>query len=365
MESVVLQPVSSGADRREFETLPRRIHRLHPQYRATEEGIVRMLCFGRTFFRTHAEVRPCLLKRGPQTVGRLALMRDRLAPERAMVAFFDCIEGVEGVQAAVREEARRAFPDARVLVAGLWGHMNYGAGFLCSRFEDPPIFGLPWNPPWVPGYWQGMREHPMVSYRFPNEPFYRFAREFREAFDPGPYRVRPLDMSRLERDTALYTDLNNRCFQRHLYWTDRHVEEDYELFHPFRFLIRPENLLFVEEAGRAVGFILWYPDFNELAAPGQELGLRHVIRHRLRTPVRSVRLAEIGVLPEHRGGPATAALVLAMIEAVERGPYRFCEGGFIFEENQGSLGMTLKFISRAFGQPLEPYRRYAVFEGDL
>ncbi|MBP7127052.1 GNAT family N-acetyltransferase [Myxococcota bacterium] len=365
MEPAVLRPVSDGGDRRAFFRLPRRVHRHHPQYRATEEGIVRMLCFGRTFFRTHAEVRPFLLRRGHEVVGRLALIRDRQAPDRVMVAFFECLEGEEGVQDAIREEARKAFPGARVLVAGLWGHMNYGAGFLCSRFEEPPIFGLPWNPPGTPGHWQGMREHPMVSYRFPNEPFYRFAREVREVFDPGPYRVRPLDLGRLERDTALYTDLNNRCFERHLFWTNRFVEEDYELFHPFRFLIRPENLLFVEEAGRAVGFLLWYPDFNQLAGPGRELGPWDVVRYRLRNPVRAVRLAEIGVLPEHRGGAATAALVLAMIEAVERGPYRFCEGGFIFQENQGSLGMTLKFISRAFGQPLEPYRRYAVFEGDL
>lgn len=365
METVGLQAVSGADERRAFCRLPWRLHRHHPQHRATEEGIVRMLCFGRTFFRTHAEVRPYLVRRGTEVVGRLALVQDRQAPERAMVAFFECLDGVDGVQDIVRDEARRVFPDARMLVAGLWGHMNYGAGFLCSRFEEPPIFGLPWNPPGTLDHWRGMREHPMVSYRFPNGPFYRFAREAREAFDPGPYRVRPLDMGHLERDTALYTDLNNRCFRDHLYWSDRHPEEDYELFHPFRFLIRPENLIFVEEGDRAVGFILWYPDFNQLAGPGRELGVRDVLRYRLRNPIRAVRLAEIGVLPDHRGGAATAALVLAMIEAVERGPYQFCEGGFIFQENQGSLGMTLKFIARAFGQPLEPHRHYVVFEGDL
>jgi hypothetical protein len=58
-------------------------------------------------------------------------------------------------------------------------------------------------------------------------------------------------------------------------------------------------------------------------------------------------------------------MILRMIRHVREGGYRFCEGGFIFEENRSSVGMALKFIFDAFGRKLEPHRRYAVYEREL
>jgi len=366
MATVTLLPAEGPLSRRRFLGLPARWHREEPAFRATEDDLIALLCFGRSVFRSRADVLPFLVRVEGRITGRLALIRDHLAPERVLVGWFDALPETPPVLEVVREEARRRFPGARTVVAGLCGHLNYAAGFLLNRFDQPPVFGLPWNPPHLPDHFRSLgRVHRMVSYRFPNLPFYEMARAFAPTFDPGAYRVRPLDKGRLRRDAAIYTGLNNACFQGHPFWTDRRVEEDFELFHPFRFLIRPENLLFVEHRGEPVGFLLWYPDFNELVGPGRRLGMTSVARYRLANPIRTVRLTEIGVRPDHRGGPATAALVLAMIQAVERGPYTECEGGFIFEENQGSLGMTLKFLSRAFGKPLEPYREYAVFEGPL
>jgi len=60
-----------------------------------------------------------------------------------------------------------------------------------------------------------------------------------------------------------------------------------------------------------------------------------------------------------------AGMKMKMIEHVERGGYSFTEGGFIFEENQKSMGSTLAYISRAMGRELEPYRRYCVFDRTL
>ena len=90
-----------------------------------------------------------------------------------------------------------------------------------------------------------------------------------------------------------------------------------------------------------------------------------VLRYHLRNPIKTVRLTEIAVLAEHRRGPAVPAMILKMIRAVQRGGYAYCEGGFIFEENRSSMGMTLKYISRAFGRDLEPTRRLAVYEDSL
>ncbi len=362
---VTLAPVADRRGRRAFFAVAEQVYRGNPCHRSTEDDIVRMLAFGRSAFHAHAEVRPYLVMDGGRVAGRLVLIHDRKAPGHVQVAFFEALPGLDGVQEAIRDEARRAFPGVPGVVAGLWGHVNYGAGFLASCFDQPPVFGLPYTPAYYLDFFAGMKPHGMVSYRFDNQPFYDFAHAFGATFDPGPVRVRRLDRANLRRDTAIYTDLNNRCFGDHPFWADRTVDEDYELFHPFRWLIRDENLLFAEVDGEPVGFLLWYPDFNELKPNGGALGVADVLRYRWANPIRTVRLTEIGVLPGHRRGNPTAALILAMIRAVERGPYRFCEGGFIFESNRGSLGMTLKLLAQAFGRELEVHRRFAIFEGDL
>lgn len=362
---VTLVPVRDRRGQREFFGVVAEVYRGNRCHRSTENDVIRMLTFGRSAFHGHAEVTPYLLADGRRVVGRLALIHDRKAPGHVQVAFFEALPGLHGVREAIAAEARRRHPDAGRMVAGLWGHLNYGAGFLASNFDEPPLFGLPYTPPHYLDYFAGMTPHGMVSYRFDNQPFYDFAKAFASGFDPGPVRIRPLDRANLRRDTAIYTDLNNRCFADHPFWAERGVDEDFELFHPFRFLIRDENLLFAEVDGEPVGFLLWYPDFNELKGGSGDLGVLDVLRYRFANPIRSVRLTEIGVLPGHRRGNPTAALILAMIQAVERGPYRFCEGGFIFESNRGSLGMTLKFLAAAFGRELEVHRRFVVFEGDL
>ena len=40
-------------------------------------------------------------------------------------------------------------------------------------------------------------------------------------------------------------------------------------------------------------------------------------------------------------------------------------GKIIFEENQDSMGMTLRYLAKAFGDEIEPSRRYCVFDGAL
>jgi hypothetical protein len=116
--------------------------------------------------------------------------------------------------------------------------------------------------------------------------------------------------------------------------------------------------------------LLWYPDFNELVGPGQALGLGTLLRYRAlralgRNPIRAVRLTEIAVHPAHRSRKVLAGMTMKMIERVEAAGHLFTEGGFIFEENQSSIGYTLAYISRAMGREAEPHRRFCVFETAL
>jgi hypothetical protein len=177
--------------------------------------------------------------------------------------------------------------------------------------------------------------------------------------------VRKLNKRKLRQDTEIYTYLNNACFPDHPFWAERAVQEDYELFHPFRFFIKEENLLFAEKDGKPIGFFLWYPDFNQLLKGHQNLGLKQLLLSYLSCPIDTFRFTEIAVLPEYKNSHAVQAMILCAIPYIERSGIKYGEGGFIFEQNINSMVMTRRFLERATGNKIEPYRHYALFETTL
>ncbi|MDA3862571.1 MAG: GNAT family N-acetyltransferase [Deltaproteobacteria bacterium] len=302
---------------------------------------------------------------GGVCAGRFALIKDEKLNDYVQVAFFEADWGLENLSTAIKMKARQLFTEATKIVVGVCGHLNYAAGFLANKFREPPVFGLPYNPPYYLEYFQEMDERELVSFRFSNQQFFDLRKQGKLMPDIGKIRLRHLDKSNLKRDVEIYTKLNNQCFPEHPYWSDRTSEEDYELFHPFRWLLKEENLIIAEDQGRPVGFLLWYPDFNQLVEGGQELSISQVLKYHLLNPVDTVRLTEIAVIPEYRRKGVVQAMVADMTDSLARGNYKYTEGGFIFSENKASIGITSLLLQKAFGKPVKPYRRFVVFDGNL
>jgi hypothetical protein len=358
-----LQRVGTRQQRRTFYQFPRQVYAGNPHHRATEESLTHLLVDGPTAFHRHATVVPYLLD-NDGVVGRCALIHDSKMPHVVQVAFFEALPGLTDVCPALCAEARALHPSARTLVVGVNGHLNYGAGLLLSHFDQPPVFGLPYTPPYYVDYFADLTLHRMVSFRFSCQEFYTW-RTQQPADEIDGITVRCMDPRRLPREVAHYTAIDNGSFIDHPFWSDRLPEENYELFHPFRHLLDGENLLFAERNGEPLGFLLWYPDFNELVGAGHDLTAWQVLRYRLANPITTIRLAEVALLPHARRTRAVYAMLLTMIPLVQRGGYQWVEGGFIMNDNIPSLTMTRKFIERAFGTKGEPYRRYGIFEGTL
>lgn len=174
----------------------------------------------------------------------------------------------------------------------------------------------------------------------------------------GRFTFRKADFSRLREEIQLYSRLNNQCFADHLLYFHRHADEDYELFKPFHWFLRQENLLIAEENNRAVGFLLWYPDFNELLGPGRELCLRHLLKYKLfRYPVRKFKIAEIGVIPEYQGSGVLLGLLHLCFSLIQ-GRFQQCETGWIFETNHQSKRICERWQAT-------PFKTYSVFSREL
>ncbi|MBU1239041.1 GNAT family N-acetyltransferase [Myxococcota bacterium] len=362
---IYCKEVTSGHNRKAFYEVPARLYAGTPNWRNTEEEIVHMLVEKKSCFFLHASIHSFLLMDQGQVVGRFSLIHDEKLPEYVQIAFFEATFGLTGVQEAVFDRARIMYPSCTKVVAGLCGHLNYAAGFLDSAFDEPPLFGLPYTPPWYPDYFPSLTKKPLVSYRFSNQLFYDLLESGHLDVPLGSITIRKMSRRHLKRDVAIYTELNNTCFSDHPYWSDRTAEEDLELFLPFRFLLKEENLLIAEDQGRPVGFLLWYPDFNELVSGSSALGIREVLHYHVANPIRSSRLTEIAVIPEYRRKGIVQAMIKEMTGHMQRGGFEYTEGGFIFEENQASIGFTLMMLRKAFGVDLQPHRKYTVLDGEL
>jgi GNAT superfamily N-acetyltransferase len=179
-------------------------------------------------------------------------------------------------------------------------------------------------------------------------------------------RVRFMDKRKIREESAVYTYLNNYAFRNHLYWASRDTEEDLELFYPFRHLLDNENLIFAEINENPVGFFLWYPDFNQLLSKQRDLNIFDVFKFRLKNSIDTFRFTEIGILPQYQGSPVALALInKALPRLIEKG-YKYCEGGFIFEDNYASIAFVKRILTRCYGgKEPEPHREYAIFETAL
>lgn len=360
-----LKEVHTKNDFCDFYKISATIYQSNAYQRDSESDITRLLVEGHSAFHKHATVHSFLIIHKEEVAGRFSLIHDEKLPEYVQVSFFEALPDLTGLADLIAKKAAEVFPLCKKMICGLNGHLNYGAGILASHFDEPPVFGLPYTLEYYQDYFEAFRKIPLVSFRFPFKPFVDYRLSMGDHPDFNGITVRKLNKRKLWEDIEIYTQLNNACFMNHPFWAERTAREDFELFHPFRFLIREEHLLFAEKDGKPIGFFLWYPDFNQILKENEPLGLKHILKYYFTSRIDTFRFTEIAVLPGYQMSYAVLAMFWHAIPYMQKAGFNYGEGGFIFEENTNSIAMTRRFIERASGIRMEPYRHYALYETDL
>ena len=350
-----------------FAKVAQEVYRNNPYYRGTEGSIERMLLQSKSAFSKHADVKMFVVEDGNYLAARFALIHDRQLADYVQVAFFEAQEGLGDIFQLIQHEIRRHFPNIKKTVVGLNAHLNYGAGILLNRFDEVPVFGLPYNPPYYAGYFSQLRCRKMVTFRFGMDAYSDWAHSYSAQRPIKNLTVRFMNRRHINTESAIYTQLNNRAFVNHPFWANRDEAEDLELFAPFRHFLDNENLIIAEIDGQPVGFYLWYPDFNQLVKNQGDLNAFHLLKYRtgMGRKIDTLRFTEIGILPKYQGTSVAYALIDKSLPTLIEQGYSFCEGGFIFEENYASIAFVKRILKRCYGKEPEPYRHFAVFETSL
>jgi hypothetical protein len=348
-----------------FSKLQQELYRGNPYYRGTESSIEHLLLFSDSAFHNHATIRKFILRDGNDCVARFALIHDHHLPDWCQISFFEALPGLGNILPLIIAEVRRWFPNCRKVVAGLNGHLNYGAGFLLNQYDMPPLFGLNYTPDYYPEYFKPMQQRRLFTFRYELEHYLNWANQFHQERNISRLNLRFMNKKNIEQEVKIYTLLNNLSFGKHPYWAKREEEDDLELFKPFRHLLDNENLIFAYAGDEPIGFFLWYPDFNQLVNDHRDLGLMELLKFRLFNKIDTMRYTEIGIIPQYQGSRLYIDLMRKSHEHVMKNGYRYCEAGFVFEDNAMSMAMTRRIYYRIYQKELMPYRVYATYDMDL
>jgi len=337
----------------------RQVYARHPQQRDLTTAMLKDLLSGRAVICSSSWLKPLMVINDEQQVVAACLLAvvDRL-PRLMQITFFEALPQQEAAVALLIQAAREAAltRSATAISVGLNLHVNYGLGLLASHFDTPQSFGSAYNPPEYLSYFApyGGHEMKLVSY-LTHMPSFDFSagRRLMERL-PQSFHVRPARFHKLTEEAALYTQLNNAAFGRHAFYYPRRQAEDLELFRSFRHFLRPENLLFAYQGATPVGFMLWYPDFNQLIPPGEGPGLKALVKNRLMGhQINRFKIVELGVIPAFQKTGA----VLSLFDACHRltkDRFEWCEAGWILSDNRASTGFGRRWAHEA-------YKEYRVY----
>jgi len=374
MSPVEIIPADTGNAFRAFIDLPYRLYRNQPHF-VPPLRRERLDLFDKAhhpFFR-HAEGAFFLARRDGRPVGRIEAIvnhaHNQFHDDR--VGFFGAFESENdrAVSDALLAHAARWLGERRLQVMrGPVTHStNEETGLLIEGFDEPPMIGMPYNPPYYAAlldafgltkakdvYGWEIRAEQTIP-----EKIHRVADIVRKSTNVVVRRANFADYAgEIGRAMAVY----NASWTRNWGFVPLTEAEFVHAADQLRPVLErfPEGVLLAEVGGRAVGFCLAVLDVNQALARVRDgrlfpFGFWHLY-HGLRR-VDQIRVMALGILPEFRHRGIDALMYLELLSRGQRLGYRRAEIGWTLEDNRA--------MNRAILMGGRHHKTYRLYEAPL
>jgi len=368
---VRIVPVDTRGDLKTFIDLPWKIYRGDPNWVPPLRMDMRHAFDpSKHPFHRHSEAQPFLAFRGDEPVGRICAIRNRRHEEFhkepvGFFGFFECVDDEE-VAGALFDTVRAWLVERglEVMRGPTSFSTNETVGLLVAGEPGPPVLMMAYNPPWYPALLEsyGFRKaKDLYAWLIEDtglDPEY-FDRAESAAMRRSKLVVRFLDRSRFSEELDLVRDLYNDAWEKN--WgfvpmTDAEMDFMASELKPF---VEPKLALFVEtEDGKAVGFALALPDYNQaLIRMNGRLFPFGIFKALLaKRKIRTIRVLILGVRREYRKrGVDLLMYVKILRNGLELGMKR-AEMSWILEDNTAMNAP----IERMGGRMYRTYRLYDI-----
>lgn len=342
-----VEPVRSGAQRKEFIYLPRKLYRnspwVPPLWMEERNGYGRR----KNAVLADNEYELLIARRSGKAVGRILVYIDSAWNEH-----FQCRDGLFGALDA--EDSADTF-SALIQAARLWlekrgmnrltGPIHPVAefwGVLVQGFDQSPMFLTPWNPAYTDGHIRasGMdKEIDLYAYEADSGNGYRLNPRYYRFYDRflkrnPEYRIRRFDPSRLLEEAEHIWRLTNQALIHNWGFVPVPRAIFLDMVGRMKLIIDPDAIWFVEHRGKVVAYAFGHPDLNIILKKIRgrlfPTGWFHLWRKRLR--LRHYRLFGLGVDEEYQGLGLDALMYVHLYKQLSARDIRL-EANWILENN--------------------------------
>ena len=276
MSEVVVQPVRSRAEQKQFLELPWSIYRNYPNWipplRQTQQELVG---FVKHPFYEDAQAQAFLATINGKPVGRVhAIMHytyfRRYGERRGYFGFFESIDDT-AVSRALFQAAKAWFAanDVHAFRGPINPSLNYECGLLIEGFDLPPTFMMTYNPPYYPRLVEDFgfqKVQDLFSFYGQadmlaglDKKLEFVVRECTRRFD---IKVRQLNKRRFVEEVKMFLNIYNLSLVGTWGFTPMSDAEVQHAAESMRHLIVPEMTTVAEVDGRPVGALFGLLDFN-------------------------------------------------------------------------------------------------------
>jgi hypothetical protein len=390
--TIEVTSVSSPADLREFQRLPRLLRGADPRWveplRSEQAGLLDRARhpFWRDGEGATGELFLARDRRTGLVVGRVASIMnaryvshrrdaDPTAPVEGFFGFFDSIDDPE-VAAALVEAAAGWLRErgAVEMIGPASPSQNYEYGLLIEGHERPHGYLLAHQPAYYQRLLEGaglVKAKDMLAATHDAEDPEQQARL--EAWKARAERaagskdrgivVRSLDPARFDDEVGTAVRLFNDVLSRHWGHVPLSPGEMADITRDLRHVIIPDLVFFAEREGEPVGILVSLPDPNAWIGrlrlrTGALALIELATRMRAHRP-QAVRVVLCGVVRDLTRVGVAAAMIWRFFDAAGRLGFRYMDAGWVFEDNEAMLktvltsGMKLDRRYRLYRLPLD------------
>lgn len=294
-----------------------------------------------------------LARRDGKTVGRIeAQIYKDIVPNGASPAQFGSLDAIDdqGVVAALLAAAESwlVAQGARIMHGPYSPSINSECGMLVEGFEAAPMVFMPWHPPYLSRHVEALgfqKARDLISYRHE-------IGEQERTFEPillnrpewkARLRYRPLDLTNIESEVALMTDLFNDAWAANWGFAPITRAEFKSMADSLKFIMTPDYGFVVELDDEAVAFGIIVPNLHDIVADmNGKLGLTGIAKlvgRVRRKPYKSGRLALFGMRQTLHRSARGGVVVLTMVEHLKLTSRKVAldhvEFGWVLEDNVG------------------------------
>ncbi len=358
MHEIVIRPVKTARQRRQFLELPWTIYKGDPNWipplRLDQKENVGYI---HNPFYDRNQIQTFLAYRGKEVVGRIGAILNqghinRYDDERGFFGFFESIDSQE-VANGLFDAARDWFADQGIfkLRGPVNPSLNATLGLLVDGFDSPPTFMMTYNRPYYErlienyglrktqdlyAFWGHVSMLPKVA-----EKLAPICEQIIERYNVN---VRPLDKSRFVQEVKTFLSIYNRSLTNtwgFVPMSDAEIEHVAKAMKP---LIVPELAIFVDIDGRSVGATFGLLDYNprikEIDGRLFPFGFIHLLRNK--SGIKKIRLISTNVLPEYQLHGLGLVLMHGVVPKALEWGIEEAEFSWVLESNKFSRGALAK-----------------------